>query len=75
MVRLTGLCNCVAQDLSLQHISNILWTYASFLHLPPARLETFVAEIRARFEVENFNAQQLSNVLWSLCICQVPFFC
>lgn len=59
------------QELSLQHISNILWTYASFLHLPPNMVTRFVGEVRARLASDAFNAQQLSNVLWSLCICQV----
>ena len=61
------------QGLSLQHISNILWAYASFLHLPSALVDMFVAEIRGRLAKEPFNAQQLSNLLWSLCISEVPF--
>ena len=31
----------------------------------------FVAEIRGRLAKEPFNAQQLSNLLWSLCISEV----
>ena len=64
----------VLQGLSLQHISNILWAYASFLHLPAALVDMFVAEIRGRLAKEPFNAQQLSNLLWSLCISEVACF-
>ena len=59
------------QDLSLQHITNILWTYASFLHDVPDMLPAFTSQILERSHKEQFNAQQLSNLLWSLCILQV----
>lgn len=63
---------CVAlQDLSLQHITNILWTYASFLHDVPDMLPAFINQILERAHTDQFNAQQLSNLLWSLCILQV----
>ncbi|KAK9818101.1 hypothetical protein WJX72_007196 [[Myrmecia] bisecta] len=60
----------MAQELSLQHVTNILWTYASFLHPVPGFYEALLAEIRRRLAQEQFNAQQLSNMLWSLCILQ-----
>lgn len=60
-----------AQELSLQHVSNILWTYASFLHLKLAMTSAFVSEIERRLTREPFNPQQLSNLLWSLCIAEV----
>lgn len=59
------------QELSLQHVSNILWTYASFLHLKTGMTGAFVTEIRRRLTLEPFNPQQLSNLLWSLCIAEV----
>ncbi len=62
------------QDLSLQHITNILWTYASFLHDVPNMLPAFTSQILERTQYEQFNAQQLSNLLWSLCILQVMSF-
>lgn len=61
----------VLQDLSLQHITNILWTYASFLHDVPDMLPAFTSQILKRLHTDQFNAQQLSNLLWSLCILQV----
>ena len=61
-----------AQELSLQHVSNILWAFASLQHLPPAMTGAFVAEIARRLASEPFNPQQLSNLLWSLCIAEVP---
>ena len=62
-----------AQDLSLQHVSNILWTYASFLQVKPAMASAFVGEIERRLTTEAFNPQQLSNLLWSLCIAEVSY--
>ena len=58
------------QDLSLQHITNIMWTYASFLHEVLAMMAAFRQQILQRTQIEQFNAQQLSNLLWSLCIFQ-----
>ena len=63
------------QDLSLQHITNIMWTYASFLHEVPAMMTAFRQQILQRSQIEQFNAQQLSNLLWSLCIFQVGLAC
>ncbi|CAL8462328.1 g1861 [Coccomyxa elongata] len=60
----------MVQELSLQHVSNILWTYASFLHLKPAMTSAFVSEVERRLTREPFNPQQLSNLLWSLCIAE-----
>lgn len=34
-------------------------------------ISALVAEVQCRLRSDDFNAQQLSNVLWSLCICQV----
>ena len=60
------------QELSLQHISNILWAYASFLCVGRPMAAAFLQELRARLRTAAFNAQQLSNLLWSLCIAGVP---
>ncbi|KAL0032386.1 hypothetical protein WJX79_008625 [Trebouxia sp. C0005] len=60
----------IVKDLSLQHITNILWTYASFLHDVPEMLPAFTSQVLERSHKEQFNAQQLSNLLWSLCILQ-----
>ena len=65
------MCGVVLQDLALQHITNILWTYASFLHDVPDMLPAFTSQILKRLHTDQFNAQQLSNLLWSLCILQV----
>lgn len=60
------------QELSLQHISNILWAYASFLRVGRPMAAAFLGELRSRLRTSAFNAQQLSNLLWSLCIAGVP---
>ena len=65
---------CNMQTLSLQHISNVMWTYAIFLYLPSGMMSILVTEIKKRLNQETFNAQQLSNLLWSLCISQVGDF-
>ena len=68
-----GMSNCGgrrAQELSLQHVSNILWAFASFLHLRRPMAHAFVAEVLRRLAAEPFNPQQLSNLLWSLCIAE-----
>lgn len=65
-------CCAVAQELSLQHISNILWAYVSFLEMRDPMAAAFLAELRERLRRATFNAQQLSNLLWSLCIAEVP---
>ena len=59
------------QDLSLQHVINILWAFASLLFLRAEVLSTFVTEVRQRLSSEAFNVQQLSNLVWALCISQV----
>jgi hypothetical protein len=59
------------QALSLQHVSNILWAYASLQRLRPPMAAAFVDEILRRLAAEPFNPQQLSNLLWSLCIAEV----
>lgn len=63
------------QDLSLQHISNILWAYVSFLQMREPMTSAFLEELQLRLRKATFNAQQLSNLLWSLCIAEVapPF--
>ncbi|KAK9861764.1 hypothetical protein WJX84_008936 [Apatococcus fuscideae] len=61
----------VIEDLSLQHITNIMWTLASFHHIPPSVSEVFVPELIRRTGQEQFNAQQLCNLLWSQAIMQV----
>lgn len=34
----------------------------------PSLMEALLREVRARFDVESFNAQQLSNLLWALTV-------
>ena len=51
-------------------MSNILWAFASFLHLRAPMTDAFVAEVARRLAAEPFNPQQLSNLLWSLCIAE-----
>ena len=60
-----------AQELSLQHISNILWAFVSFMQLSGPMVGAFLKELRLRLRHATFNAQQLSNLLWSLCIAEV----
>ena len=50
---------------------NIVWAFSSLLYLRKDVMELFVAEARGRLEREDFNAQQLSNLIWALCISQV----
>jgi hypothetical protein len=59
------------QELSLQHITNILWTFANLRYLPEVMMHRFVADVERRLTSEPFNAQQLSNLLWALAISQV----
>ena len=59
------------QDLSLQHITNIVWTYATFLHDVRDMLPALISQLLERSQTEQFNAQQVSNLLWSFCILQV----
>jgi hypothetical protein len=61
-----------AQDLGLQHITNILWAVASFgrCAADPGMMRAFVSEIRARFHSEEFNSQQLANMVWALSVLQ-----
>lgn len=59
------------QDLSLQHMSNILWMFATFAHLPSDVVQAIAEELRTRLKTEIFNAQQLTNNLWSLCLREV----
>lgn len=61
----------IAQELSLQHISNILWAFVSFMQLSGPMVGAFLKELRSRLRHATFNAQQLSNLLWSLCIAEV----
>ena len=60
-----------AQDLSLQHLTNIMWTFATFNHVLPSVSDTFIPELVERAKHEEFNAQQLCNLLWSMAIMQV----
>ena len=64
------------QELSLQHITNILWTFASFQHDVPGLLPALTEQTLQRTYLEQFNAQQLSNILWALSILKVsPQMC
>lgn len=63
-------CDAV-QELSLQHITNIMWALASFDHKLPCVPKVFVPELVKRMGRESFNAQQLCNLLWSQAIMQV----
>ena len=60
----------LAPELSLQHISNVLWAFASLDLLKPRTMPGVVAEAEARLGAQAFNAQQLSNLLWALSISQ-----
>ena len=70
--RLT-LLSCTLQELSLQHVTNIMLASARMqMHQDlPSMLPIFVDEIFRRLRNEHFNAQQLSNLLWALAIQQV----
>ena len=55
----------------MQHITNILWTFASFQHDVPGLLPALTEQTLQRTYQEQFNAQQLSNILWALSILKV----
>ena len=65
--------SCTLQELSLQHVTNIMLASARMqMHQNlPSMLPVFVDEIFRRLGTEHFNAQQLSNLLWALAIQQV----
>ena len=72
-VRHLTLLSCTLQELSLQHVTNIMLASARMqMHQNlPSMLPVFVDEIFKRLGTEHFNAQQLSNLLWALAIQQV----
>lgn len=66
--------NCqYVQTFSLQHISNVMVAFATFLFLPPGLINSVVTEVEKRLTKETFNAQQLSNLIWALSISEVKF--
>ena len=60
-----------AQELSLQNISNLLWAYAVLGAVPERLAAACVRELKRRLPHEPFTLQQLTNLLWSLCLAQV----
>ena len=60
----------LAPELSLQHISNVLWAFASLDLLRPGTMPEVLSEAESRLGAQAFNAQQLSNLLWALSISQ-----
>ncbi|GAB4822437.1 hypothetical protein N2152v2_009483 [Parachlorella kessleri] len=70
---LAGQAARLAGELSLQHLTNIVWAFAS-LHFDQGGgvLPALVAEVRRRLGDTQFNAQQLSNLLWSLAVIEHP---
>lgn len=73
LARIQLICQFDVQDLSLQHLTNIMWTLATFNHVLPSVSDTFIPELVNRARQEEFNAQQLCNLLWSMAIMQVTF--
>ena len=66
-------CMCVpcVQELSLQHISNLLWAYAVLGAMPQRLATAFAGELKRRLPMEQATVQQLVNPLWSLAVAQV----
>ena len=60
-----------AQELSLQNISNLLWAYAVLGMVPERLAVACVIELKRRLPHKPFTLQQLTNLLWSLCLAQV----
>ena len=61
----------LAPELSLQHISNVLWAFASLALLDSHTMPEVIHQAESRLGAQAFNAQQLSNLLWALAISQV----
>ena len=62
------------QDLSLQHVTNILWAYAVFAwHDARGFPEAAAREVLQRVQRKNeqLSSQQICNLLWALAIMQV----
>ncbi|KAK9831449.1 hypothetical protein WJX81_006122 [Elliptochloris bilobata] len=60
----------ILNDLSLQHISNLLWAYAVLGAVPERLAAACAGEFKRRLPQEPFTLQQLTNLLWSLCLAQ-----
>ncbi len=61
---------CV-QDLSLQHITNVSWAYASLGVVAPRLVAALREEVLRRAAAEQLSAQQLCNLLWSFALLRV----
>jgi len=53
------------QDLSLQHITNVSWAYASLGVVAPRLTAALRAEVARRAASQQLSAQQLCNLLWA----------
>ena len=60
-----------AQDLSLQHITNVSWAYASLGVVAPRLVAALRSEVLRRAAAEQLSAQQLCNLLWSFALLRV----
>ena len=60
-----------AQDLSLQHITNVSWAYASLGVVAPNLVTALRNEVLRRTAAEQLSAQQLCNLLWSFALLRV----
>jgi len=59
------------QELSMQHLANIAWSYATLNFHASGMFQAFAAELKKRISgnlVESISAFQLANVIWSLSI-------
>ncbi len=64
-----------AQDLSLQHITNVSWAYASLGVVEPRLVAALRDEVLRRAAAEQLSAQQLCNLLWSFALLRVRGRC
>jgi hypothetical protein len=60
-----------AQDLSLQHITNVSWAYASLGVVAPRLVAALRCEVLRRAAAEQLSAQQLCNLMWSFAMLRV----
>lgn len=66
-----------SQELSLQHITNVSWAYASLGVVVPRLAAALRTEVSRRLAAEQLSAQQLCNLLWALALLRVrpPLVC
>ena len=58
-------------ELSIQHLANILWSYATLNFHASGMFQAFAAELKKRVSGDSFepiSAFQLANIIWSLSI-------